>query len=232
MINLLSTLQNAVANSSVLLIPLAFVGGVLTTISPCVLAMLPVLIGYVGGSQSTSKRDVLCQTGLFIVGLSLTFAVIGVITAYAGATLGSLVPVQWYVVMGVVAILMGLSLLNVFHLPIPMLNKFPKLPQSKLLAPLFLGVAFGAAASPCGTPYLVLILSSIAAKQNMLLGGLALFAYALGQGLLLLLVGLFTGLLKHLATIRQVGMVVTKLSGAVFILAGLLLIGLAAGVIQ
>lgn len=225
-------LAHTFINAPLWLIPLAFVGGVLTTVSPCVLAMLPVLIGYVGGFSSDSKREVLVQCLLFTTGLALTFSVVGVVTATVGATLGTLIPIQWYVVMGVVAILMGLSLLNVFHIPVPMLNRLPDVPQSKLIAPLVLGVAFGAAASPCGTPYLIALLTSIAASKNMVLGGAALFAYALGQSSLLLIVGLFTGLLKHLATVRKVGLVITKLSGFVFIAAGLILIGLAMGVIQ
>ena len=61
-------------------------------------------------------------------------------------------------------------------------------------------------------------------EKNFVLGGVSLFAYGVGQSMLLLIVGLFTGLIKHIARLRQVGSVMNTLSGIIFILGGLLLI--------
>jgi cytochrome c-type biogenesis protein len=123
-----------------------------------------------------------------------------------------------------------LHLLEIIQLPLPQF--VTKLPHSKpgvFLAPLVLGAAFGAASSPCGTPFLTGILGFISREQNWLLGGSSLFFYALGQSMLLLITGLFTGLMKQMALLRHVGSVITKLSATVFILAGVLLIAQAAG---
>src|SRR5262249_47415402 len=97
------------------------------------------------------------------------------------------------------------------------------------LAPLVLGAAFGAASSPCGTPFLTAMLALMSEQRNIWTGGTALFAYAIGQSALLLMVGLCTGLLRHMATLRRAGAFIVRLSAVVFILAGLRLIALAAG---
>jgi cytochrome c-type biogenesis protein len=209
----------------------SFAGGVISSLLPCSLAMLPILIGYLGGySKETSKGAVILQACLFILGVACVLTVLGIITSLLGLAFGSLIGSGWYYLIGALAILMGLQLLNVFHLPIPQLiKKLPDTQTGKLLTPLTLGLAFGLASSPCGTPFLSVILGLLSQEHNWLLGGSSLFCYALGQGALLFLVGLGTGLLKHMALLRKISFVMNYISGAAFILVGLYLLLLGSG---
>jgi cytochrome c-type biogenesis protein len=210
---------------------LAFVAGVASSISPCVIAMLPVMVGYVGGYAGVSRWVVLRHTILFIVGFALVLTTLGLLATILGTVMGSLVGAWWYYALGLLAMLMGLHLLNVIQIPIPQFaRKMPAAAQSgQWIAPLALGAFFGAASSPCGTPFLTAVLAFISQEKDWTVGALSLFLYALGQSALLLVAGLFTGLLKQMAVLRRVGNIITKLSAIVFILAGLRLIALAAG---
>lgn len=209
---------------------LAFAGGVMSSLLPCTVGMLPVLVGYVGGYTESSKVAILRQIVLFMLGFSLVLTVLGILASVLGTAMAALVGSGWYYFLGILAIVMGLQLLEVIQLPLPQfVTRLPETRSGQWLAPIALGAAFGAASSPCGTPFLTAILGFISREKNWVLGGASLFSYAFGQSMLLLVVGLFTGLLKQMALFRQVGSVVTKLSAVVFMLAGVLLIALAAG---
>jgi cytochrome c-type biogenesis protein len=223
-------LLSGLNNHSATVVGLSFLGGIVSSLLPCSVSMLPVLIGYVGGYSEDSRLGVFQQVALFITGVALVMTILGLSASLLGVAFGGLVGSNWYYLVGVLAVVMGLHLLNVIQIPLPQF--VTKLPDSKpghIIAPLLLGMAFGAASSPCGTPFLTAILGFISQEKNIALGGVSLFAYALGQCLLLLVVGLFTGLLKHMAIVRHAGRIIHTLSGAVFVLAGLIIIAQGAG---
>jgi cytochrome c-type biogenesis protein len=225
-----SQFYQSLNSQSAMVIALAFMGGVASSFLPCTIAMLPVLVGYVGGYSEDSKLAVFIQVSLFITGLAITMTILGIIASLLGITFGTIIGGAWYYIIGLLAIVMGLNLLGVFHIPLPQfITKHPDTQASKIIAPLLLGVTFGLASSPCGTPFLAGILGLISSEHNLLIGGASLFCYALGQSALLLVVGMFTGLLKHIATLRQVGNVINKLSAIVFIGVGLIIIATGAG---
>lgn len=231
--NTLEALFNqALASHSLWVVALAFVAGVVSSMLPCAIAMLPVLIGYVGGYVADSKWEVFRQVCMFILGMALVMTVLGIAATLLGVTFGVLVGSAWYYAIGVVAILMALHLLEFIHIPFPQfVTQLPESKPGKIVAPFMLGVTFGAASSPCGTPFLAAILGLMSQEHNIVLGGISLFCYALGQGAILLVIGLFTGLLKHLAILRHVGRIFTKLSGILFLLVGLMLLAAGAGVL-
>jgi cytochrome c-type biogenesis protein len=224
------SLSQMLTTHSLVVIVVAFLGGVVSSLSPCVVVMLPILIGYVGGYSEQSKLSVLRQILLFMVGFALVLTTLGVLAGFLGLMMSTMVGLWWYYVLGAIAILMGLQLMGWIQIPLPQfINKLPATESGRLLAPVILGAAFGAASSPCSTPFLTAILAFISKEQNWFLGGVSLFVYAFGQSMLLLVMGLFTGLLKQVALFRRVGSVMVKLSAIVFMLAGLRLIALAAG---
>lgn len=228
--NLEFTFLQTLGSHSYTVIFLAFLGGIASSLLPCAVGMLPVMIGYVGGYTERSRWAILGQIVFFMLGFALVLTALGIAASLLGTAMGAMVGSGWYYVLGAVAILMGLQLLEVIHLPLPQfVTQMPETRGGKVVAPLLLGIAFGAATSPCGTPFLTGILGFISNEQNWVLGGLSLFAYAVGQSMILLVAGIFTGILKQMATLRMVGAFVTRLSGAVFILAGGLLIAQGAG---
>jgi len=228
--NLQSAISHSLNSHSYVGLLLAFVGGVLSSWLPCAVGMLPILIGYVGGYTENSKIAILRQIVLFMLGFALVLTVLGIVASLLGTLMAALVGPLWFYFLGAIAVVMGLVLLEVIHLPLPQfVTKLPQTGTGKWLAPLVLGAAFGAASSPCGTPFIAAILTFISREQNWVLGGLSLFCYALGQSMLLLVAGLFTGLIKQMAVFRRVGMVITRLSAIVFILGGLRIIAQVAG---
>lgn len=201
--------------------------GLVSSLLPCNLAVLPLMMGYLGASKQTpSRANWALKVGLFGLGVALTLTTLGVGATLLGHAFGGWLAGGWlYRVVGTVAILMGLTLLGVWHGPT--LGVFQRLPQINLppallwLEPLLVGAFSGLVASPCGTPYLVAVLSVIGQFKQVGLGAWVLFCYALGQSVPLLLVGLLAGWGRYMAGARQLGQLLNTLSGAVFVLAGL-----------
>ncbi|MBY0405478.1 MAG: hypothetical protein K2X66_16370, partial [Cyanobacteria bacterium] len=215
-------IQDSLASGSILTLVFAFAAGVISSFFPCTIAMLPILVGYMGGYSEGSKKDIFLQVTIFILGLATVMTLLGVVLSLVGASFGSQNSPILYYGIGILCIVMALQMMEIVHIPLPQTIKaLPETKQGKLLSFYVLGCAFGLVASPCGTPVLAAILGIISKEGNILLGGAALFCYAVGQGILLLVVGLSTGLLKHKATFMKVGSALTKLSGVVIILVGI-----------
>lgn len=201
-------------------------GGLVAALLPCNLAMLPVVVGFATGQSTPSRPLLMRRLALFVLGMGLTFSTLGAAASWLGLTFGFWLGPWLYSVLGLLAILFGLQLLELIHLPLP--NLVQRLPEElplpnwlKTLQPLILGVLFGLVASPCGTPFLLGLLSLTAKAQSPLLGWLALFSFALGQGTILFSVGLFTSALTQAPQLRQIGPWLNRLSGVLFVGIGL-----------
>jgi len=231
--SMLDAFYHALSQHSVQLPLLTFLGGVMSSLLPCTVGMLPILIGYIGAvdEEEQDKQTLpevfwlLRQTLLFILGFSLVLTLLGVAAVLLGQAMGALIGPVWFYALGVLAVVLGLGMLGWIHIPLPQLvTRLPVKKNMSVFSPVLLGAAFGVTSSPCGTPFLTGILGLMGREGNWVLGGLSLFTYALGQSVLLLVMGLFTGWVKHLAALRQVSVVLHKLSGVVFILGGLVLL--------
>ena len=175
------------------LAPLAvFLGGALTASNPCVLAMIPLMMAFVGAYRGTDgPKKAFVFSLLFILGLTITFTILGFIAGLMGKLLGD-VGNFWPYVIAAVCFVMGLHMLEVwnFSLPVPQTWK-PK--QGGPLGAFLLGLLFGVISAPCATPILAVLLVYIASKGNLAYGGLLLFLYALGHCALILVAGHFHG---------------------------------------
>jgi cytochrome c-type biogenesis protein len=180
------------------LAPLAvFLGGALTASNPCVLAMIPLMMAFVGAYQGTSgARRAFSFSLLFVVGLTLTFTLLGFVAALMGRLVGD-VGRFWAYVVAVVCLAMGLHLLGIwsFDLPLPQSWR-PK--RGGPWGAFLLGLLFGVVSTPCATPILAVLLVYIVSKGNLAYGGLLLFLYALGHCALILIAGTSMGLAKRL----------------------------------
>jgi len=218
---------NVIIQSSPWLAPLAvLLGGALTASNPCVLAMIPLMMAFVGAYRGASgARKAFTFSFLFVVGLTITFTLLGFIAALMGQLLGD-VGNFWPYLVAAVCLVMGLHLLGVwnFDLPLPQTWK-PK--QAGPWGAFLLGLLFGVVSSPCATPILAVLLVYIAAKGNLAYGGLLLFLYALGHCTLILIAGTSMGLAKRLLEAK--GLITSlaylrKGSGVLIILIGLFFI--------
>jgi cytochrome c-type biogenesis protein len=184
---------NLLQNQGWLAFPACFFGGIISSASPCVLAMIPLIIGYVGGYAEGSQKKAVQYSLVFTLGLTITFTVLGIIAGALGSLFGD-VGQFWYYILPPVAILLGLYLIFADKLPfqIGLPDRF--LPRKKaLLGAFLLGLFFGIVASPCATPVLAVILTFAATKQNIAYSGGLLLAYALGHWVLVLGAGISTG---------------------------------------
>ena len=171
--------------------PACFLGGIISSASPCVLAMIPLVIGYVGGYAEGSQKKAVQYSLVFTLGLTITFTVLGIIAGAMGRLFGN-VGSFWYYVLPPVAIFLGLYLLGVFNFNIGISQRF--LPKRKALIGAFLlGLFFGIVASPCATPVLAAILTYAAVQKDVAYSGGLLLAYALGHWVLVLGAGISAG---------------------------------------
>ena len=210
---------NAVNNFSLLTFLIIFIGGVATSISPCVLSMIPIVIGYVGGYAEKSRLRGFMMSLMMVFGLSTTFAILGIIAASLGKVFGQ-IGTGWLYLVGLVAIIMGLQLMGVININFPTMKKLPIKPHG--LGGAFLaGMFFGLVMSPCATPVLAVIITYVASKGQPIYGAALLFIYGIGHGLPLLIVGTFTAMVKNIQRLQKYTHFVTIFSGAILVILGL-----------
>lgn len=179
---------------------LVFAAGVVSSASPCALATVPLVVGYVGGQAANDRRRAFIYSLAFVLGLATTFTALGAAAALLGRLMGTLGG-PWYVALGLLAAAMGLHLMGWLPLRMPSgLNWQPKVAGT--LGALLLGAVFGIVSSPCATPVLVALLGLVATQGEVSYGIALLFVYALGHCLLMLAAGTFTGLVSAWAKSR------------------------------
>jgi cytochrome c-type biogenesis protein len=211
---------NTIIQTSPWLAPLAvFLGGALTASNPCVLAMIPLMMAFVGAYQGTSgARKAFIFSLLFVIGLTITFTLLGFVAALMGRLIGD-VGRFWPYLVAAVCLVMGLNLLGIwsFDLPLPQSWK-PKQPGP--WGAFLLGLLFGVVSTPCATPILAVLLVYIASKGNLTYGGLLLFLYALGHCALIIIAGTSMGLAKRLIESKglNAGLAYLRKGGGVLII--------------
>lgn len=180
-------------------VPIAFVAGVISAFSPCVLTTIPLVIGYMGNSKINDKRKGLVYSLVFTLGLSITFIIIGFITAYVGMIFSGYGKIIYFV-LAIIMIVSSLNLLGVINFSKEKNTcSIEEKPIRKGLFGIFLlGLFGGFAASPCATPVLAAILSFVASRGNPLLGVFMLMAYSLGNSVLVIIAGISVSTLNKL----------------------------------
>ena len=220
-------LANYIANGefSVLFLIISFFGGILSSISPCSIGVLPLIVGYVGGYGDSDKFKTFIQMCSFVFGLGIVLSVIGVICALTGNVFASVGGAYWVLIIASLILVMGLNLLGLVEIPMPsIIKKLPKGNSASLfLYPILIGVLFAFATSPCSTPILAGIMGFATLTKNMILAGLMLLCFSLGQGIIVILAGVFTSFLKGLKNFAQISEILLKLSGVLLVIASALI---------
>ncbi len=215
-------LPGTVAERTVFTLVLIFAGGLLTSISPCILSMIPLLVSYIGGYGEGPRSRGFFLSFSFVSGLAITFAVLGFIAAGFGQIFGE-VGQFWYYLLAAVAIIMGLQLLGVLTIELPGLKKIP----SRKVGPagsLVMGMLFGLVASPCATPVLAVIITYAAVQAEPFYGSGLLFIYGMGHGIPLVVAGTFTGIAKSLPKLNKYTHYLSYASGLILVVLGLVLL--------
>ncbi len=208
--------------ASLLAFILVFLGGIITSLGPCNIATIPLIVGYVGGSHDLTRSRSFVLSLAFAIGLAITFMLLGIAAALIGGLIGA-TTVWWYYLVAVICFIIGLNMLGVFRFNLPMV--FSGLRESIGLkgspGALALGLVSGLVASQCATPVLAAILTYVMAKGALVYGAALLFVYALGRGVPVVLAGTFTGALKNFRKVERWSVVIEKASGVIVIGVGL-----------
>ena len=213
-------LQSFSGGAWYLMLAASFIGGVLASISPCSLAMLPLIIGYVGGYSKETPFRTFLQLSCFILGTAIVFTLIGIACALTGSVFASAMGGYFTVLVASLLLVMGLKLLGILDFETPTIIK--AIPQnttnSIFVYPVLLGITFALAGTPCSTPILAGIMAFAAMGKNIGLAIIMLFLFALGQGVILILAGLFTSSLKNMKSLAAFTETLLKISGGLLVL--------------
>ncbi|MBR3890230.1 sulfite exporter TauE/SafE family protein [bacterium] len=216
-----------VSNGSfkLILLTLSFLGGVIASISPCSLAMLPIVIGYIGGFNNNDNKNTLVQLISFVLGSAIVFTIIGIICSITGKVFISIFGGYFIVLIASLLLAFGLSLVGLLDINLPtFISKIPtNTTNSKYLYPMLLGAIFALAGTPCSTPILAGIMSFATITNNILVSVLMLFMFALGEGAILILAGLFTNIIKQTNKVAEFSEIFLKMIGGLMIISALYL---------
>ncbi len=217
----IDNIEQVIASYPLLAFAAVFLAGVISSASPCVLSTIPLVVGFVGGYSDGDRLKAFRYSLMFILGLSLTFTAFGAAAGLFGTIFG-VVGVGWYVVAGILALLMGGQMMGIYEIRLPIKREF-KPQRGGLVGAFMLGLFFGLVSSPCATPVMVVLLTLVAGKGQVVYGIALLFSYAIGHCLLMLFAGTFTGFVEAFARNRGVVNLSNwsrKLSGGMISLAG------------
>jgi len=217
-----------IQDASLLAFALVFLGGILTSLGPCNVAMIPLVVGYIGGSRDLPRSRAFTLSLAFAIGLAITFMLLGVAAALIGGLVGASTT-WWYYLVAFVCFVIGLNMLGLIHLDMPLWLGGLRERVTLKGAPgaLALGLVFGLVASQCATPVLAATLTYVMAKGALAYGAGLLFVYALGRGVPVVLAGTFTGVLKRMQAFGRWNEALEKVAGAVVITVGLYFIWIA-----
>lgn len=217
-----NNIQHIIQNQHSLAFVAVFIGGLISAASPCVLAAIPLIIGYVGGYSEGNKKKAALFSLVFVFGLSITFTLLGAAASVMGQFLGFMG--RWlYIGLAVIAIFMGFQLMGIISIPLPF-QKTRAVKTKGLLGAFLLGMLTGTVSSPCATPVLAVILAYVSTQGDMAYGGSLLFVYALGHCALIFIAGLSIGLTESIVSakgMKNFSLYAKKLSGALLALVGI-----------
>lgn len=214
---------------------LVFVSGIGASLTPCVYPLIPITISVFGAREASSKLAAFGLSWVYVSGIVVTYTALGLIAASVGRGIGEAMSSPW-VLAGIALVLgaMGLSSLGAYEvgLPIALQTKLSEKGGKGVVGAFVMGLLAGLIATPCVGPILVTILVFVAQTQNLVLGAGLLATFALGMGMLFLVLGTFAGLLSKLPTSGPWMVGVKTVFGAVFVVFALYYLRLAFPVIS
>ena len=225
---LFTTLTRAVEGTPVIAMAAALVWGILSILlSPCHLSSIPLIVGFIDKQGGMSPRRAFAISTLFAVGILITIAAVGAVTAAAGRMLGDVGPYGNYFV-AAIFFLVGLHLLDVIPMPFSAPGQVG-MKRKGLLAAFILGLVFGIAIGPCTFAYMAPMLGVTfkLASAHALYGVLLLLVYGVGHCSVIVVAGTSTGLVQRYLNWNEQSkgaVIVKRVCGGLVILGGLYLL--------
>lgn len=194
---LLDLLSDLIGKSGALAPLLALAAGVVASFLPCSLSTVPLIVGFVGGTGQRDPKKAFLLSLVFAAGSAVTFTALGAAASVAGRLVGASSS-WWYVVLGVLMVLMALQMWEVFEF-IPASYLVSKSARRGFFGAFLAGILSGVFSSPCSTPVLIVLLAAVAGRGNVAWGVLLLLCYSAGHGMLAVLAGTSVGFVQKLS---------------------------------
>lgn len=226
--SLFTTLTHAVEGSALVALSAALVWGILSILlSPCHLASIPLIVGFISGQGIRTARQAFTVAGLFSLGILVTIGLLGAVTAALGRMMGDVGPWGNYAV-AAIFFLVGLHLLDVIPMPFsgPARVGFKR---RGLLAAFILGLVFGVALGPCTFAYMapVLAVSMKTAASAPVFAALLIGAYGLGHCGVIVAAGTFSEMVQRYLNWNETSrgaVILKRICGALVLLGGVYLV--------
>lgn len=183
----------------ILTFAIIFFGGLALNLTPCVYPLIPITISFFGGTDAGEGRT-FWMASAYVLGIAVTYSILGVVAALGGGLFGVLLTNPW-VLIGIAALLVGLSLsmfgVYEFRLPTGLMTAAS---QSKagIFGSFFMGLTLGIVAAPCVGPFVIGLLTYVAAQQDVVLGFTMFFTLAMGLGLPYLFLAMYSSKISAL----------------------------------
>lgn len=195
------------SGSPVTALPLLFLAGVLTSLTPCIYPMIPITAAIVGGGEAgrvagRSKTRPLLLSLTYVLGLALVYAALGLVAGLSGTMFGRISTNPWlYFGMANLLMLAALAMLDVITIrpPAALLQRASTAGDGGRFGGAFvMGGMSGLVAAPCSAPVMIAVLTWVTETKSAFLGFLYLFVFSLGMCTLLVVVGVSSGAMSRL----------------------------------
>lgn len=174
----------------------AFGFGFLTSLTPCVYPMIPIVVGVFGArDKDTTRRGAFVLATMYVLGMALLFSVLGVVFAFISRETGTLLAEPAVVIpMVVIYLVLAASMFGAFDLQLPqsIQNKLNTVGGKGYGGAFAMGMVGGLTAAPCTGPFIAGILGFVSQTKNVAAGGTLMFTYAVGMGVLFWVLAVFT----------------------------------------
>ncbi|MDL2302550.1 sulfite exporter TauE/SafE family protein [Lachnospiraceae bacterium OttesenSCG-928-D06] len=199
----LEALSQTITQSMWLAPFIALLAGLLTSITPCSLSSIPLVIAYVGGTGEKDTKRSFRLSLTFALGTAITFTVLGTLASLLGRLMQG-TGQWWYIALGVLMVLMALQTWEIFNF-IPSTYLTSKNKKRGYIGALLAGILGGIFSSPCSTPVLIVLLGIVARSGNVVWGIILLLLYSIGHSVLILIAGTSYGFVQKLTRNEKYG---------------------------
>jgi thiol:disulfide interchange protein DsbD len=176
-----------------------FLAGLALNLTPCVFPLIPITVGFFTQQTKDREGSAFPLALAYVVGIALTYSVLGVLAALSGALFGAALQSPWVVGLIVVVLLsLATSMFGLWELRVPGWAQRASGGRSGAFGALIMGLVMGFVAAPCIGPFVVGLLTYVGQRGDPLLGFILFFTLAMGLGLPYLILGTFTGAVNKL----------------------------------